>query len=531
MPGEVGPQGPQGPVGEAGADGRSVLHGDGAPSNLIGDNGDFYIDTSNAKLYGPKDNSEWPEQGTSLVGPQGPQGEKGLTGDTGAVGAQGAQGPQGEKGEKGDTGAQGPQGEKGDTGAQGPQGEKGEKGDTGPIGPQGEKGETGEIGPQGELGAQGPKGDPGLDGRTIHSGVGVPPDEVGLNGDFAIDLGTMKIYGPKKDGAWPTTGTSLVGPEGGKGDQGPKGDPGINGNTILNGEGVPPNSLGVNGDFALDTDTGMLYGPKANDEWTKSMSLIGPQGPKGEQGLQGEQGPQGEIGPQGPKGDTGAQGPQGLKGDTGATGSQGPKGDAGATGAQGSKGDTGSQGPAGTDGKTVLNGSGAPSAGKGVDGDFYIDTVASKIYGPKQAGNWGTGTSLVGTQGPAGTNGLTRSILAASTSNESSSTNNSYFGPFVSSTSTTEGNVQFVAPVAGTLGNLQVAINTAPGSSRNYVFSIRKNGSSTGVTCKIEGSSSKTCSSASTVTFAAGDLISLEANPEGSPSKWSSARFSATYTE
>lgn len=38
------------------------------------------------------------------------------------------------------------------------------------------------------------------------------------------------------------------------------------------------------------------------------------------------------IGPQGAKGDTGAQGPQGLKGDTGA---QGPKGDTGATGAPG----------------------------------------------------------------------------------------------------------------------------------------------------------------------------------------------------
>lgn len=52
----------------------------------------------------------------------------------------------------------------------------------------------------------------------------------------------------------------------------------------------------------------------------------GPQGPKGETGLQG---PQGETGP---KGETGAQGPKGETGEKGDTGVQGPKGDAGADG-------------------------------------------------------------------------------------------------------------------------------------------------------------------------------------------------------
>jgi hypothetical protein len=58
----------------------------------------------------------------------------------------------------------------------------------------------------------------------------------------------------------------------------------------------------------------------------------------------------GTPGPQGPKGDTGVQGdvgPQGLKGDKGDPGAQGPKGDKGDTGAQGPQGITGAAGVSG----------------------------------------------------------------------------------------------------------------------------------------------------------------------------------------
>lgn len=57
-----------------------------------------------------------------------------------------------------------------------------------------------------------------------------------------------------------------------------------------------------------------------------------------------------------------------------------------------------------SDTNTILNGVGAPSAGLGDDGDFYIDTAANEIYGPKTAGAWGSGTSLIGPTGPAGGN-------------------------------------------------------------------------------------------------------------------------------
>jgi len=43
-----------------------------------------------------------------------------------------------------------------------------------------------------------------------------------------------------------------------------------------------------------------------------------------------------------------------------------------------------------------LNGAVDPDADDGVDGDFYINTAANTIFGPKAAGVWGSGTSIVG---------------------------------------------------------------------------------------------------------------------------------------
>ena len=48
---------------------------------------------------------------------------------------------------------------------------------------------------------------------------------------------------------------------------------------------------------------------------------------------------------------------------------------------------------------TLRHGGGAPDAGLGVDGDFYIDTTGNQIFGPKAGGAWGTGRSIRGTNG------------------------------------------------------------------------------------------------------------------------------------
>ena len=101
--------------------------------------------------------------------------------------------------------------------------------------------------------------------------------------------------------------------------------------------------------------------------------------------------------------------PAGPRGATGATGSRGPQGNPGATGpaglqgAPGRPGKDGIPGQPGTNGKTVLNGSGPPDDSLGTDGDFYIDTSASAIYGPKSSGTWGNATSLIGPRGASGT--------------------------------------------------------------------------------------------------------------------------------
>ena len=51
---------------------------------------------------------------------------------------------------------------------------------------------------------------------------------------------------------------------------------------------------------------------------------------------------------------------------------------------------------------TLLNGLGAPNATDGIDGDFYLDTLSSNLYGPKRKGKWPLPKNLVGPVGPQG---------------------------------------------------------------------------------------------------------------------------------
>ena len=621
--GADGATGPQGPAGNDGADGKTVLNGTGAPGAGLGSDGDFYIDTAADTIYGPKTGGAW-GSGTSLIGPQGPQGDPG---NDGADGATGPQGPAGNDGADGktvlngtgapgaglgtngdfyiDTAADtiyGPKtggawgsgtsliGPQGPEGPQGPAGTESEmkvarlrssvgqnadstndiavewnnqslidtdvyshniaadnsrvtvlntgkylisgvinyagttanyrftarvsiringttiideyfdasyirvnsgsdnsgvsfaivlslsandyfeilskrisntSGDAsitdgtnlstirlrGSKGEQGPQGDPGNDGADGATGPQGPAGNDGADGKTVLNGTGAPGAGLGSDGDFYIDTAADTIYGPKTGGAW-GSGTSLIGPQGLQGDpgndgadgatgpQGPAGNDGADGKTVLNGTGAPGAGLGSDGDFYIDTAADTIYGPKTGGAWGSGTSLIGPQGPQGDPGNDGADG---ATGPQGPAGNDGADGKTVLNGtgapgaglggdgdfyidtaadtmygpktggawgsDTSLIGPQGPQGDPGSDGADGA---TGSQGPAGNDGadgadgKTVLNGTGAPGAGLGADGDFYIDTAADTIYGPKTGGAWGSGTSLIGPQGPAG---------------------------------------------------------------------------------------------------------------------------------
>ena len=65
-------------------------------------------------------------------------------------------------------------------------------------------------------------------------------------------------------------------------------------------------------------------------------------------------------------------------------------------------GPAGPAGAPGTNGRTVLSGVVPPVPALGADGDFYIDTAASLLYGPKAAGAWPAGVDLHGAAGAAG---------------------------------------------------------------------------------------------------------------------------------
>ncbi len=292
----------EGPQGPAGVDGKTILNGDGVPSDTIGVDGDYYLDTAVTRLYGPKTAGVW-GAGIYLIGAQG---------------LPGATGSQGLKGDKGDSGTQGV------AGADGAQGLKGDKGD---------------------MGATGTNGTNGLDGKTVLNGTADPDNTAdGVNGDFFINTANKTLFGPKAGGAWPA-GVLLVGPQGttgATGSQGPvgltgavgatgatgaqgiqgiqglpgadgatganglqgpigltgatgatgaNGSNGLDGKTVLNGAGTPIDTAaaGVVGDFYIDTVNKTIYGPKTGTDWVglAGISLKGDKGDTGDTGPAG----------------------------------------------------------------------------------------------------------------------------------------------------------------------------------------------------------------------------------------------------
>ena len=142
--------------------------------------------------------------------------------------------------------------------------------------------------------------------------------------------------------------TGPEGEQGEEGQEGPIGPAGEDGATIHAGNGAPDVNIGEDGDFYLDLDEGMLYGPKSEDDWGSPVSLIGPEGPAGEDG---------------------------------------------------------------EDGNTIYSADGTPDPRMGSIGDYYLDTDAYELYGPKTESGWGSPVSLVGPAGEDGNANVTLYIL------------------------------------------------------------------------------------------------------------------------
>jgi hypothetical protein len=120
-------------------------------------------------------------------------------------------------------------------------------------------------------------GDAGTDGKSVLSGSGAPNNSLGEDGDFYIDIDSAEytMYGPKVLGNWLTNPTKNL-----------KGDAGNNGSITYSGTGFPLDSLGLTGDYYIQTDSPnyTMFGPKLQDnDWTGagSIDLKGPQGPTG----------------------------------------------------------------------------------------------------------------------------------------------------------------------------------------------------------------------------------------------------------
>ena len=181
--------------------------------------------------------------------------------------------------------------------------------------------------------------------------------------------------------------------------------PGIN--TLLSGKGAPKSTVGIDGDFYIDTNKMNIYGPKAKGKWPSPVSL------KGDPGTNGTNGTNGIAGATGAKGSspTGSDGAPGL---VGPAGPAGPAGSPGATGPAGS-GSPGAPGAAGSNGASGSNGTNGTNGSPGSIG----------ATGPK--GETGT----VGLTGPAGSSSPMMGLLTFTTMiGSSTSTSSKDFGNF-----------------------------------------------------------------------------------------------------
>ena len=175
--------------------------------------------------------------------------------------------------------------------------------------------------------------------------------------------------------------------------------------------------------------------------------------------------------------------PQGPTGPTGATGPTGPQGNAGATGPQGGQGIQGTTGPTGPAGATGATGGGLGA----IIGGGYVVT--------------GGGTA------------------------------NYYLQLFEQDVHTTEATADLVLPVAGTAKDLYVSLTSAPGGTNSWTFTLRKNdAAATGApTCTITGSATSCHDTTSTLSYAAGDIISVQFAKQGTAAPF--CRMTFLYTQ
>ena len=229
-----------------------ILSGDGAPAFNLGKVGDYYLDVTNTNLYGAKTAEGW---GTPIS-------LKGLPGNDGAPGAAGSNGTTPQIGKNGNWFI----------------GNKDTK--IKAAGTNGSDGTTPHIGDNGNwfIGNKDTKikaaGTNGSDGTTPH---------IGDNGNWFIGNKDTKIKAAGTNGSDGTTphigdnGNWFIGNKDTKikaaGANGKDGLPGRDGSVIYAEAGKPTADKGKQGDYYIDTETKMFYGPKGATNWDLSTGF------------------------------------------------------------------------------------------------------------------------------------------------------------------------------------------------------------------------------------------------------------------
>ncbi|MBJ7348818.1 MAG: collagen-like protein, partial [Thermoleophilaceae bacterium] len=216
-------------------------------------------------------------------------------------------------------------------------------------------------------------------------------------------------------------------------------------------------------------------------------------------------------------GSVGAQGQMGPTGETGLTGATGETGQSGSAGAQGQMGVTGDTGATGATGETGNTG----VTGVGVQGQIGLTGPAGPTGATGATGPTSTVTHYVG--------GAVINVQRAATT---------YFTVTDGNAGSVEAFHQWSAPAAGTLSKLIIRLEPNLVASSNYVYTVRRNGSAPALTLTCtQGlgtvSTVQICTDLThTVTFAAGDLLSIEAKPSATqPTNNLSGNWSAIFTE
>ncbi len=124
----------------------------------------------------------------------------------------------------------------------------------------------------------------------------------------------------------------------------------------------------------------------------------------------------------------------------------------------------------------------------------------------------------------AGGGGGTSAAQIISVGYASSNTATHYYGLPSGSYSTTEASVSNVRfPMAGTVSNFYAKCQTAPGTGKSWICTVRKNGVDTTVTATVSDTNTTATDTTHSFTVAAGDYITIRWTPSGAPTGSSSS--------